>query len=68
MHPALMTALAEERHATLLRAGDKHRLARLARPRRGRAFAVRLPVVSAGIATLSRHGMADHSPAAACCA
>ncbi len=68
MHPALMTALAEERHATLLRAGDKHRLARLARPRTGRVAAVRLPAVSAGIATLRRHATVDRPSAAACCA
>ncbi len=68
MHPTLMTALAEERHATLLRAGRARRLERSARARRGRAFAVRLPRLSIGIATLRRHAMANRSSAAACCA
>ena len=68
MHPVLMTALAEERHATMLRAGEAHRLERLANPRRGRAFAVRLPQLPAGIATLRRPALVQRRATAACCA
>ena len=68
MHPALMTALAEERHAAMLRAGETQRLARLAKPRRGRASAVRPPQLPTGLATLRRYAPAERRSTAVCCA